>query len=217
MTRSHKYRGQDILVTWESERCIHVAECLRGLPQVFDTGARPWVQPDRAAAQAVAEVVERCPSGALHYERRDGGPSEEPVARNVIRLSSDGPLYVSGDIEIVTPQGTVLLNDTRVALCRCGASQNKPFCDNMHWEVGFEAAGALGRDEAEEDPALASASRLRILTTENGPLELAGPFVIASEDGETAYAGNRAWLCRCGGSGNKPFCDETHRKNDFRT
>lgn len=216
MARIHKYRGQDILVTWDSGRCIHAAECLRGLPQVFDTRVTLWVQPDRAAAQAVADVVERCPSGALHHERLDGGSAERPAERNVIQVSSDGPLYAWGDLEIVTPQGTVLLHDTRVALCRCGASKNKPFCDNSHNETGFEAPGMLAPDQTEQDAATDQDGPLRILLNENGPLELDGAFVIASEDAQTAYAANRAWLCRCGGSRSKPFCDETHRKNGFR-
>ncbi|MFF5563316.1 (4Fe-4S)-binding protein [Streptomyces sp. NPDC012623] len=67
------YRTQSIMVTFEAGRCRHAAECVRGLPEVFDTTKRPWIQPERASADRLAEVVRRCPSGALRYERVDGG------------------------------------------------------------------------------------------------------------------------------------------------
>jgi CDGSH-type Zn-finger protein len=49
---------------------------------------------------------------------------------------------VRGDIEILAPDGTVLRRDTRLALCRCGGSEHKPFCDNSHRMNGFHADGA---------------------------------------------------------------------------
>ena len=70
------YWSDDIVVAYDAGRCIHAAECVRGLPGVFDTGKQPWIQPANAAADAVAEVVMRCPTGALHFERKDGGAAE---------------------------------------------------------------------------------------------------------------------------------------------
>jgi CDGSH-type Zn-finger protein/uncharacterized Fe-S cluster protein YjdI len=217
MSRVHKYRSVNILVTWDAGRCLHIAECLSGLPAVFDTRRAPWIQPDRAPADTVAEIVERCPTGALHYERFDGGPAEIPDSRNVVLVAADGPLYAWGDLEIVTSQGTILLHDTRVALCRCGASQTKPFCDNSHWDIAFTAAGALRSNEVEKTGAPAADHRLRIMLTENGPLELNGSFELASEENDATFSGNRARLCRCGGSQNEPYCDETHRTNHFKS
>ncbi|RDG35544.1 hypothetical protein DVH02_24845 [Streptomyces corynorhini] len=66
------YRTRSITVTFEAGRCLHAAECVRGLPEVFDTAKRPWIRPERAPADRLAEVVRRCPSGALRYERTDG-------------------------------------------------------------------------------------------------------------------------------------------------
>ena len=104
---------------------------MRGLPEVFDPSNRPWVRPDRAKAEHVAEVVMRCPTGALQFELTDG--ATEPIPQeNAIAVSVDGPLYVRGDIHIKESLGETLLQDTRVALCRCGESRNKPFCDNSH-------------------------------------------------------------------------------------
>ena len=135
----HEYTGGDIDVTWDQARCIHAAECVRGLPAVFDTERRPWVAPDEAAAAAVADVVVRCPTGALHFERHDGGPAETVPDTNTVTLATDGPLYLHGDLELKNADGDTRLRDTRVALCRCGASANKPFCDGTHASVGFES------------------------------------------------------------------------------
>jgi len=101
-------------------------------------------------------------------------------------------------------------NETRATLCRCGASQNKPFCDNTHQEIGFEAT--------ETDPIICegeyeTGGKLTIIAHTNGPLEVQGNFEIIGADSETLFRGNKTWLCRCGGSGKKPFCDSTHKKN----
>jgi uncharacterized Fe-S cluster protein YjdI/CDGSH-type Zn-finger protein len=134
-----KYPAPDILVYYQPRLCIHAAECVRGLPEVFDTSRKPWIAPQQASAQAIAEVIERCPSGALQYERLDGG-AQEPVPQSAsVRLVPDGPLYVRGPITLKDPEGNMIFRSTRAALCRCGASQNKPFCDNSHLQTGFQA------------------------------------------------------------------------------
>ena len=61
------YAAPEVAVFYDRGRCRHYAECVRGLPQVFDPTRRPWIRADLADAQAVAEVVRRCPTGALHY------------------------------------------------------------------------------------------------------------------------------------------------------
>lgn len=134
------YEGDDVIVRYSVRRCIHAEECVHGLPGVFDPQQRPWIDPDGAPADAVAAVILRCPTGALHYERKDGGAEEPIPEENTIRVAPDGPLYVRGDLEITTPDGTVLLRETRAALCRCGASKIKPFCDNSHEDIGFTTA-----------------------------------------------------------------------------
>ncbi|TSA85842.1 hypothetical protein FNU79_08625 [Deinococcus detaillensis] len=131
------YTAPDITVYFDKARCIHFAACIRGLPQVFNTDARPWIQPDAAPAGALAEVVRRCPTGALHYALASG-PAEQPED-TTIQVCEKGPLFVRGDLRMAAPQGSV--HDTRMALCRCGASHNKPFCDGSHRNSGFEAAG----------------------------------------------------------------------------
>ena len=114
--------------------------CVRGLPKVFDPEARPWVVVDAADADAVAVAIESCPTGALHYRRLDGGRQEEPPTETTVEPRPNGPLFVRGPVRIVDPDGRLIREDTRVALCRCGASENKPFCDGSHRRIGFTTA-----------------------------------------------------------------------------
>lgn len=213
--RLKEYWSDEIVVTFDSDRCIHVAECLRGLPAVFDTRKRPWVQPANATADEVAAVVMRCPSGALHFRRKDGGPAEPVPDSSTVRLRVRGPLQLQGDVEIRLPEGTVVA-DTRVTLCRCGASRNKPFCDNSHGYIGFMAGGELGENKARVVDGLQTDGKLVVTPTLDGPLKVEGDFAILSARGDAVYQGNRALLCRCGGSQNKPFCDGTHSRTDFQ-
>jgi len=67
------YPGKDVDVSYDPEVCIHAAECVRGLPLVFDPKARPWIQPDNAPPDEVIAQVARCPSGALQIEPRQAG------------------------------------------------------------------------------------------------------------------------------------------------
>jgi uncharacterized Fe-S cluster protein YjdI len=77
------YRSEKITVSFDLQRCIHARECVRGLPEVFDTEKRPWIQPDKAEPDAITTVVLRCPSGALRLEREDG-VRETPPEENVM-------------------------------------------------------------------------------------------------------------------------------------
>jgi uncharacterized Fe-S cluster protein YjdI/CDGSH-type Zn-finger protein len=130
------YRTDQVVVQWDSSRCIHTGFCLKALPAVFDTSRRPWVDIDAADADAIAAAVEQCPSGALQYERLDG-PGEQPdVPASTVPWPS-GPLMVRGDVEVRTTRGELLRAGYRMALCRCGHSQNPPFCDMSHVEAEF--------------------------------------------------------------------------------
>lgn len=134
----HQYKSDKIVVTFDLKRCIHSGICLMGLPQVFDNGARPWVQPAKADAESIAETIRTCPSGALQYKRLDGGPAEQPDAQNSMELQPSGPYYVRGSIELQDSDGQTLSHETRVALCRCGQSKRKPFCDNTHRTIVWD-------------------------------------------------------------------------------
>ena len=135
------YANDSIEVRWEPRLCIHTRNCVRGLGEVFDPEARPWVRVDGADATRIAETILTCPTGALHFRRLDGGPQEQPPAETTIEPRANGPLFVRGRVRIVDERGEVVRDDTRLALCRCGGSRNKPFCDGTHREIGFTSGG----------------------------------------------------------------------------
>lgn len=215
--RLHQYQGEAITVTWSKARCIHVAECLRRLGVVFDTSRAPWVLPDAASADEIAATIGHCPSGALHFQRLDSGAAEAPDAVNTITPRASGPLYVRGDVIVTNDDGEEIVRDTRLTLCRCGASKNKPFCDNSHVTIEFRPGAMPGDNRLTTDFTQVPTDQLTITAVTDGPLQLRGPVEIRSKDGQTVYRGNKAKLCRCGQSGNKPFCDGTHSTIDFKT
>jgi uncharacterized Fe-S cluster protein YjdI len=120
------YTAPEITVYYDRARCRHYAECVHGLPQVFDATRRPWIRADLADAQAVSEVVRCCPTGALHY-RLASGDAERPTAPTTVRRDPAGPLLLRGELLLDTSEGP--LQETRAALCGCGGSEGKPFCD----------------------------------------------------------------------------------------
>ncbi|MBX3066910.1 MAG: CDGSH iron-sulfur domain-containing protein [Anaerolineae bacterium] len=206
-----RYRGTAVDVTYSLRRCIHAEQCIHHLREVFDNEKRPWIQPENSAADEIARTVMLCPSGALHYERKDGGTEEATPAINTITLWRNGPLEVRGDLDIVGATVDVR-GETRATLCRCGASQNKPFCDNSHLSSGFEA---VEQTVMATSPSAEQGGKLTITPTTNGSLHLEGKLQIYNEAGELIFTGDDVWLCRCGGSGDKPFCDSTHERNGF--
>ena len=138
------YADEDIEISYDARRCIHAAECVHGLPAVFDSTRRPWIVPAAASADEIARVITKCPSGALHFKRRDGGPPEIPSEPITIVPTPGGPLYVSGFVQLRSADGQSVVEDVRMALCRCGQSHNKPFCDNSHIDAGFDDPGVPG-------------------------------------------------------------------------
>lgn len=137
MGRVRSYEGEGIVVHFEPKLCIHAERCVHGLPAVFDAKRKPWIDPKGTGADAIAETIHRCPTGALTYERTDGGAQETPDAEASVRTVPDGPLHLRGRVEVVDGEGGVIEVGPRAALCRCGASKNKPYCDNSHLEIDF--------------------------------------------------------------------------------
>jgi uncharacterized Fe-S cluster protein YjdI len=134
------YSNDAIEVIWEPRFCIHTRKCVRDLGQVFNPSARPWIDVDAADPDAIAQTVLECPTGALHFRRLDGGAQEEAEEETSVRPVSNGPLFLRGRLRIVDGDGNLIREDTRLALCRCGASENKPFCDGSHRRIGFTTA-----------------------------------------------------------------------------
>lgn len=204
-----RYGGEQIEISFDTRRCIHAEACVHGLPAVFDSGRRPWIMPDGAPAAAIAAVIASCPSGALRYRRLDGGPEEQPAPGASVVVAPNGPLYVRGELRLLGADGALIAAGPRMALCRCGQSRNKPFCDNSHRAAGFADAAVLPAEGAPAE------GPLTITASANGPLLLRGPFAISGASDATQHR-DVAALCRCGGSHNRPFCDGTHRRIGFQ-
>jgi CDGSH-type Zn-finger protein len=125
-----------------------------------------------------------------------------------IELCDAGPLIVHGPANL---NGEPLKAGT--ALCRCGQSANKPFCDGSHKAAGFADSGSINDSGITGDAHGDGPARLK--TAKNGPIMCAGPITLTSADGSQSIAGARAALCRCGLSANKPYCDGTHGTEGF--
>jgi len=208
-----EFTGQAIDVQWDRGLCIHMAECGNAQGELFQAGRDPWCIPDKCSTDQVREIVERCPSGALSYRDKTGAPEKAPGA-NVVAVVYKGPLFVSGDLEIEGAPPNLPGVRFRAALCRCGDSKNKPFCDNSHLTSGFEDYGSVG----EKGPGLGTAGgRLAIKPLTDGPLLFKGNLTLRSASGRIAWQGTQTALCRCGASKNKPFCDGSHKDAGFKS
>lgn len=139
-----KYTREELTVVWKPKLCIHAALCFKGLPQVFDPKARPWVKIDGADAQAIVDQVRKCPSGALSIENgveptplnTDAGTDASAAATEIL-VTANGPFVVKGKILIKYADGQEEIKEGSTALCRCGLSGNKPYCDGSHRNSGL--------------------------------------------------------------------------------
>ncbi len=134
-----EYSNGEITVVWKPGTCMHSKKCFTGLPEVFDPKAKPWVDMSGAKTDAIIDQVNKCPSGALSWYRNDGRDEEgESDTSTHIEVTSNGPLIVSGPVLIQHTDGSTNKSNKSAALCRCGQSSNKPYCDGTHSKVGFK-------------------------------------------------------------------------------
>ncbi len=204
-------RGRQVVIRFDGGRCIHSRNCVLGRPDVFVPNVEgEWIHPDRATPDEVAHLALVCPSGAITYERLDGGPQEAPPKVNTVHVRENGPLALHAP-HAVADQPPAL----RATLCRCGASQNKPWCDGSHTGIGFQATGEPATKQSQ--PLASRDGPVTITPTVDGPLKLEGPIELVSGTGRTINRITETWLCRCGASGNKPYCDGSHRRIGFKS
>jgi CDGSH-type Zn-finger protein len=130
---------------------------------------------------------------------------------NVGIVQRNGPNMITGDLAILTPARVLTMKT--VMLCRCGQSSDQPFCDGTHVKTGFADPGQL---PANGPAGELGAGRLTITPLPNGPNRCEGPLLVRGVDGRTCAA-NLTFLCRCGASSNKPYCDGTHKRIGLRT
>ncbi|MCF6344762.1 MAG: CDGSH iron-sulfur domain-containing protein [Devosiaceae bacterium] len=204
-------KGKEITILFDGKKCIHARNCVLSQPEVFKAGVKgDWIFPDNASAEDIAILAQICPSGAIQYERNDGGKNEAAPKVNTARVSENGPVIVRGELVI---DGEVAGN--RATLCRCGKSKNKPFCDGAHSADGFAATGEIPVIEAQ---ALDNRDgKLTITSIEDGPIMIDGNVEVLMGSGKKSTTTQKLALCRCGASANKPYCDGSHVKIGFKT
>ena len=135
-----KYSNGEVTIVWKPQVCIHSGICFRGLGEVFNPQARPWITPENATTERIIDQVKKCPSGALSYymnSEEAQGPVKVDV-ETIVETSPNGPLLVYGNVSVKDSKGEISKRNNVTAFCRCGASQNKPFCDGSHKKIGFQ-------------------------------------------------------------------------------
>jgi uncharacterized Fe-S cluster protein YjdI len=140
-----KYTNEDITVVWKPNTCIHSTICWKGLIEVFNPKEKPWIKMDGATTDRIIEQVSQCPSGALSYYRNAAAVADEPAdtvvaeAANILKIevTPNGPYLIKSECLIVHSDGREETKTGTVALCRCGNSSNKPWCDGTHRKTGF--------------------------------------------------------------------------------
>lgn len=201
--------GKSATIRFDGSRCIHARQCVLAEPGVFKANVQgPWIDPDAASVEALMRVAINCPSGAIQVTRGDGGPQEANPKVNTITVRENGPLALHAEIELAGERV-----GTRATLCRCGASNNKPFCDGSHVAAGFASTGEP--PTAASQPLARRDGTLSVTPYQNGPLGIAGAVEIISGTGRTIDRVEQTALCRCGHSARKPFCDGSHARVGF--
>jgi CDGSH-type Zn-finger protein/uncharacterized Fe-S cluster protein YjdI len=201
--------GRAMTLIYEGRRCIHARFCVTGAPWVFLANVKgPWIHPDAIDVERLVAIAQECPSGAIRYRRKDDRPDERAPPVNLAAIRENGPYAFRAPLVLDGAEAGF-----RATLCRCGASKKKPLCDGSHHEIGFAATGepASGQTDmlAVRDGALAIDPQL------DGPLRVKGNLEITSGTGRVVARVTTTYLCRCGGSANKPFCDGTHARIGF--
>ena len=167
-----------------------------------------WIHPDAASAEEVMRIAKNCPSGAIRCERHDGGEPESAPIVNTVRVRENGPLAFNAPLRM---RGVG--DGLRATLCRCGASKRKPWCDGSHAEAGFTATGEPAIVASQ--PLAARDGEVHVEPQKDGPLKVSGNLEVVSGTGHTVNRVVETFLCRCGQSRNKPYCDGSHRKAGF--
>jgi CDGSH-type Zn-finger protein/uncharacterized Fe-S cluster protein YjdI len=203
--------GKALTLIYENRRCIHSRHCVLEQPAVFKANVQgPWIDPDATSVEQLVGLAFRCPSGAIRYQRKDGGEEEPTPPVNLVQVRENGPLGIRAEMLL---DGESVPN--RATLCRCGGSKRKPFCDGTHKTNGFQASGEPAT--AESQPLSVRNGPLDIRPQRNGPLQVSGNVELISGTGRTINRLTTVRLCRCGGSANKPYCDGTHARIGFRS
>jgi len=134
---------------------------------------------------------------------------------NIIATIENGPLHITGNLELIDAEGELIEKTQELYLCRCGHSNNKPYCDGQHKQAGFMDIGEFVKPPESEDEQN-NEGLLSIKVQANGPLIFRGDVCIQDTSGQRIFR-KVGGLCRCEKSANRPFCDGTHSKIGFES
>lgn len=138
MSKTREYSNGEVTIVWEAQKCIHSGVCVRGLPKVFKPKARPWITIEAATTDNLVNTVKKCPSGALSYYMNGEDNLESQSMETKVEVLENGPLLVYGTLSVTHKDGRQETKNRTTAFCRCGASQNKPYCDGAHTSENFK-------------------------------------------------------------------------------
>ena len=130
-----EYSNGELVIVWKPKKCIHAKVCVHMLPEVYKPNEKPWITPDTTTSSALIKQINECPSGALTYYMKNEIMEEKEV--NKIIVANNGPLKVKGNLEIQLASGEIVTKEGTTGFCRCGVSENKPFCDGSHRKIDF--------------------------------------------------------------------------------
>ncbi len=132
-----EYTNGELTIVWEPSKCIHAGACVSTLPKVYNPQAKPWITIENATTEELKEQVKTCPSGALSYYMNDEGNQEAESMETKMEVLKDGPLLVYGTLLVTDKDGNTEKKNKTTAFCRCGQSNNKPYCDGAHVKAEF--------------------------------------------------------------------------------
>lgn len=132
-----EYSNGSLTIFWKPKLCIHAAECVKALPQVYNPKEKPWIKAENATTSELVAQIKRCPSGALSFKMNEDNESPDLTTQTRIEVVENGPLIAHGTLTVVNKDGREETKDNRTAFCRCGASAKKPYCDGSHFRDGF--------------------------------------------------------------------------------
>jgi uncharacterized Fe-S cluster protein YjdI len=135
-----KYTKDLLTVVWQPELCIHSEICFKGLPEVFNPAQSPWVNLDGSNIEKIRNQVRKCPSGALSFEISNVNEQNlNKMEKNVILdITENGPILINGPVHVKYKGKEEIKEAKTIALCRCGFSTNKPYCDGSHRKEEFQ-------------------------------------------------------------------------------
>jgi len=156
-----KYKNDEITVYWKPSACVHASYCYRELIEVFDPGRRPWIDLKGSTTARIIEVVNMCPTEALTWKWNDeernatigsehtnhvkfmrpelveSFEEDEEKKYVSVKVMADGPVIVKGYFTLLYGENKKEVREGLISLCRCGRSNQMPFCDGHHRKVGF--------------------------------------------------------------------------------